>query len=58
MNSRNAAAIAPARESTLAQQPLRHALRRASATSAPNSARISTQSSIEPSWFHHTPEIL
>ena len=28
------------------------------ATSAPNSARISTHSSIEPSWFPHTPLIL
>ena len=29
-----------------------------SQTAAPNSARISTQSSIEPSWFPQTPEIL
>ena len=29
-----------------------------SATSAPNSARMSTQSSIEPSWFPQTPVIL
>ena len=29
-----------------------------SATAAPNRARISTHSSIEPSWFPHTPEIL
>ena len=29
-----------------------------SVTAAPNSARISTQSSIEPSWFPQTPEIL
>ena len=29
-----------------------------SATAAPNSARISTHSSIEPSWLPHMPEIL
>jgi len=29
-----------------------------SATSAPNSARISTHKSIEPSWFPQTPLIL
>ena len=29
-----------------------------SATAAPKTARISTHSSIEPSWFPHTPEIL
>ena len=28
------------------------------ATSAPNSARIRTHNSIEPSWFPHTPLIL
>ena len=28
------------------------------ATQAPNNARMSTQRSIEPSWFPHTPEIL
>ena len=29
-----------------------------SATAAPNSARMRTQSSIEPSWFPQTPVIL
>ena len=29
-----------------------------SATAAPKMARISTHSSIEPSWFPHVPEIL
>ena len=33
-------------------------LLRESATTPPNRARISTQSSIEPSWFPQTPEIL
>ena len=28
------------------------------ATTEPNRARISTQSSIDPSWFPQTPEIL
>ena len=29
-----------------------------SATSAPNNASVRTHSSMEPSWFPHTPEIL
>ncbi len=57
MKSTNAAAIHDCTASTLAFS-VAGRLPPASATSAPNSARISTHSSIEPSWFPHTPVIL
>ena len=57
MNSKNAAAIHACTPSTLALS-VAGRLPPNSATSAPNSARISTHSSIEPSWFPHTPVIL
>ena len=57
MNSRNAAAIQDWTQST---SPRRSAgmPREATATAAAKVARISTQSSIEPSWFPQTPVIL
>ncbi len=57
MNSRNTAVMAACTPRVLARSNGGTELR-ASATTAPNSARISTQSSIEPSWFPQTPEIL
>ncbi len=57
MNSRNASAIEPCTASTLALSVAGRLLPKA-ATAAPKIARISTQSSIEPSWFPHTPDIL
>ena len=50
----NAAAIQACTASTLAFS-VAGRLPPNAATSAPNSARIRTQSSIEPSWFPHTP---
>ena len=57
MNSRNATAIEACTASTLARR-VRGKFVPNSATAAPNSARISTHSSIEPSWFPQTPEML
>ena len=57
MNSRKATAMPACTPSALARSE-RGRLVPNSATAAPNSARISTHSSIEPSWFPHTPEIL
>ena len=57
MNSRKATAMPACTASTLARS-VRGRLVPNRATAAPNSARISTHSSIEPSWFPHTPEIL
>ena len=57
MNNRKPAPIMPCTASTRARNS-RGKLVPKSATAAPHSARISTQSSIEPSWFPHTPLIL
>ena len=57
MNRMKATAIQACTESTLALSESGK-LPPNSATSAPNSARISTHNSIEPSWFPHTPLIL
>ncbi len=57
MKRRNAAAIEPCTASTFALSS-RGRLVPKVATAAPNRARISTHSTIEPSWFPHTPEIL
>jgi hypothetical protein len=57
MKSRKAAAIQPCTAQHVGLQPVRQ-VRPKTATSAPNSARISTQRSIEPSWFPQTPVIL
>ena len=56
MNSRNASAIEACTASTLARSDSGRCPPN-SATAAPNAATISTHSSIEPSWFPHTPEI-
>ena len=52
----NATAIEACTLSTLAFS-VGGRLRPKAATAAPNSARISTHSTIEPSWFPHTPEM-
>ena len=57
MNSRKATAIPACTESTLARSVAGRLVPNR-ATAAPKTARISTHSSIEPSWFPHTPEIL
>ena len=57
MNSRKAAPIQPCTAITLARS-VAGRLAPNSATSAPKMARISTQSSIEPSWFPQAPVIL
>ena len=57
MKSRKATAMPACTASTLAAAS-RGRLLPKSATAAPKTARISTHSSIEPSWFPHTPEIL
>ena len=57
MNARNAAPIAPCTDSTLARRPGGRCSPNTAAV-APNSARISTHSSIEPSWFPQTPVTL
>ena len=57
MNSRKAAPIEPCTASTFAFSSRGRLLPKV-ATAAPNSDRISTHSTIEPSWFPHTPEIL
>jgi hypothetical protein len=57
MNRRKAAAIDPCTASTLACSSRGRFVPKV-ATAAPNKARISTQSTIEPSWFPHTPAIL
>ena len=56
MNSRNATAIEACTHSTLAFS-VGGRLRPKAATAAPNRVRISTHSTIEPSWFPHTPEM-
>ncbi len=56
MKSRNATAIDDCTLSTLAFS-VGGRLRPKAATAAPNSVRISTHSTIEPSWFPHTPEM-
>ncbi len=57
MNRMKATAIHDCTASTLAFSVIGR-LPPNTATSAPNSARIRTHSSIEPSWFPHTPLIL
>ena len=57
MNSRKATLISPCTASALARS-VRGSERPNRATSAPKIARIRTHSSIEPSWFPQTPEIL
>ena len=57
MNSRKPTPIMPWMPSTRAFS-VGGRLRPKPATMAPNIARISTQRTIEPSWFPHTPEIL
>jgi hypothetical protein len=57
MKSRKAAPIEPWTARTFALSS-RGRLLPKDATAAPNSDRISTHSTIDPSWFPHTPEIL
>jgi hypothetical protein len=56
MKSRKASAIEACTLSTSARNVAGRLVPNA-ATAAPKSARMSTQSSIEPSWFPHTPEM-
>ena len=57
MKARKVTAMPACTESTLARRVAGRLLPKR-ATAAPNTARISTHRSIEPSWFPHTPEIL
>ncbi len=57
MKARKATAMAACTESTLARS-VAGRLPPKRATPAPNTARMSTHSSIEPSWFPHTPDTL
>ncbi len=57
MNRKNPVPTMPCTASTRARR-LGGRLRPNSATAAPNKVRISTHSSIEPSWLPHTPVIL
>ncbi len=57
MNSMKATAMQACTPSTLRRQRQGQP-RPKVATAAPNSARISTHSTMEPSWFPQTPEIL
>ena len=57
MKSRKATAMPACTASTLARRVAGRLVPKR-ATAAPKTARISTHSSIEPSWFPHTPEIL
>ena len=57
MNSRKAAPIQPCTASTLARSDAGR-LRPNTATSAPKKVRISTHSSIEPSWLPQVPVTL
>ena len=57
MKSRNAQVIAAWTASAVVRSRS-GAPRGLAATAAPNTVRISTQSSMEPSWLPHTPETL
>ena len=57
MKARKAAPIAPCTASTRARRPGGRCSPKLAAA-APNSARISTHMSIEPSWFPQTPVTL